>query len=125
MDLKDPFGNRLSFNEYLDEKPTTSPEATPKTTTNPQTQGRPLTEAEIDFLETSIPELAQAACTIAYWQTLMAGNSVMISEGDALYEVFPDGSRRWVKNIEPPTKVKIGEILVLRCASRKSFDAGI
>ena len=74
----------------------------------------PLSEEEIDYLEAHIPELADAAFTQAYWQALAAGSSVMISEGDALYEIFPNGTRRFVKNIEPPTPATIGEKLVLR-----------
>jgi hypothetical protein len=74
----------------------------------------PLTEEEIDYLEAHIPELADAAFTQAYWQALAAGSSVMISDNGALYEVFPNGTRRFVKNIEPPTPVTPGEIWVLR-----------
>lgn len=74
----------------------------------------PLSEEEIDYLEAHIPELADAAFTQAYWQALAAGSSVMISEGDALYEIFPNGTRRFVKNIEPPQPATVGEKLVLR-----------
>ena len=74
----------------------------------------PLSEEEIDYLEAHIPELADAAFTQAYWQALAAGSSVMISEGGALYEVFPNGERRFVKHVEPPMRVTVGEKWVLR-----------
>ena len=73
-----------------------------------------ITEEELDYLEAHIPELADAAFTQAYWQALAAGSSVMISENGVLYEVFPNGERRFVKNVEPPMPVTIGEKWVLR-----------
>jgi hypothetical protein len=36
-----------------------------------------MNEAELNFLEEHIPELAEAATTIAFWQTLASGQSVL------------------------------------------------
>ncbi len=69
----------------------------------------PLQEEEMQYLEEHIPELAIAAGTQAYWQALAAGSSVLISENGVIYEVFPNGTRKIVKTIEPPTPVTIGE----------------
>ncbi len=60
-----------------------------------------LTDKEIDYLEAHIPELAQAAVTQAYWNTLASGNSVLIAEHGALVEVFPDGMRKFIKKLQP------------------------
>jgi hypothetical protein len=65
-------------------------------------------EKNIEFLEEHIPELAEAAVTQAYWQALASGNSVLESENGVIYEVFPDGTRKVVKNIEPPVPVEKG-----------------
>jgi hypothetical protein len=65
-------------------------------------------ERIMQYLEEHIPELAESAVTQAYWQSLAAGNSVLESENGAIYERFPDGSSKMVKQIEPPTPVAIG-----------------
>lgn len=64
---------------------------------------------DIEFLEEHIPELAEAAVTQAYWQTLASGSSVLESDNGVIYEVFPDGTRKAVKTIEPPIPVVKGE----------------
>jgi hypothetical protein len=65
-------------------------------------------EREIQYLEEHIPELAESAVTQAYWQSLAAGNSVLESDNGIIYERFPDGSSKMVKEIQPPTTVAIG-----------------
>ena len=62
----------------------------------------------IDYLEQFIPELAQGAFLQDYVNALAAGLSVMVCDNGFIYEVFPDGSRKVVKAIEPETPVKIG-----------------
>jgi len=62
----------------------------------------------LDYLESHIPTLAIAALTVAYWQALAAGLSVLVCDEGAIYENFPDGSRRFVKKIEPPFHVPAG-----------------
>ena len=74
----------------------------------------PLSEQSMTFLEEHIPELAQSALTQAYWQTLASGNSVLQSENGTIYEVFPDGVRKVVKAITPPTTVSVGEQRILK-----------
>jgi hypothetical protein len=71
-------------------------------------------EKTLDYLEKHIPDLAGAAITQAYWHTLAAGLSVLESENGVIYEVFPDGTRNVVKNIEPPTKVPVGRVYTIR-----------
>ena len=59
-----------------------------------------LTDQVLDHLETAIPELARAATNQAFWQTLAAGHSAVICEGDSIYEVFPDGTRRFMQLVD-------------------------
>jgi hypothetical protein len=71
-------------------------------------------EKVIDYLEQQIPELAAAATKIAYWQALASGSSVLISENDEIVEVFPDGTRKFVRKIEPRIKIKKATIIKIK-----------
>lgn len=71
-------------------------------------------EKAIEYLEAHIPELAEAAVKQAYWQTLAAGNSVLISDNGVLTEVFPDGTRKIIETNKPFVKVKKGQIIKLK-----------
>jgi len=57
------------------------------------------TQKEIDFLENYIPELANSAVKKAYLDTLSNGNSVLETIENKLYEVFPDGTKVFIKNV--------------------------
>ncbi len=71
-------------------------------------------EKTMCFLEQQIPELAKLAFKKAYWDALNAGLSVVVREGAAIYEVFPDGTKRFVQAVLPPTPAVIGEKRELR-----------
>lgn len=58
------------------------------------------TEKELDFLEEMIPALANSATHKAYLDTLSSGRSVMEAIDGAIYEIFPDGSKKFIKSIE-------------------------
>lgn len=58
-----------------------------------------LNEKEMTFLESHIPELTEKATQRAYFEALAAGHSVVVSEGDQIIEVFPDGTRKVVKQL--------------------------
>ncbi len=73
-----------------------------------------MNEAEMTFLEEHIPELAQAATTAAYWQTLAAGGSVVTCEEGVIYETFPDGTKKVIKTIDPPFPMAVGTRRTLR-----------
>jgi hypothetical protein len=47
-------------------------------------------------------------------RTLESGLSVLQSEGGVIYEVFPDGSRKRVKDVEAPTKAIAGQKITIR-----------
>ena len=66
-------------------------------------------EKVIDYLESQIPALAAAAGTLAYYQALSRGESVLVADQGVIYEVFPDGSRQFIKQIDPPTPMTKGK----------------
>ncbi len=71
-------------------------------------------EKVIDELERQFPALSGSAFTKARHETLASGESVLQSENGVIYEVFPDGTRREHKHIEPPTFVPAGTKVAIR-----------
>ena len=69
----------------------------------------PLSEEAMNFLEEQIPELAEGAFKTAYLKALSSGSSVLISEGGKLVEIFPDGKKKFIKNLPPSTLVVRGQ----------------
>lgn len=67
------------------------------------------TEESLRFLEEHIPDLADAAFKQAYWQALADGSSVLEVVDGTIVEVFPDGTRKPVKHIGPPTPATPGQ----------------
>lgn len=61
-----------------------------------------LNDKTLDYLEEHLPELMATATKQAYWQTLASGQSVLIAEAGKLMEVFPDGTRKFIKDIAKP-----------------------
>ena len=59
-------------------------------------------ENHIEILESQFPSASGSAFMSAREIVLASGQSVLQSEGDAIYEVFPDGRRVLVKQINPP-----------------------
>ncbi len=71
-------------------------------------------ERELDNLENYIPKMASATLQKAYLDTLANGNSVLEVIDNILYEVFADGTKKRVKDIEPSIKFDITQKIVLR-----------
>lgn len=69
----------------------------------------PLNDQQLEQLERNFPAASGAAFSIARNQAVHAGLSVMVSVGDAIFEVFPDGQRKWIKSIAPPSPAKPGQ----------------
>jgi hypothetical protein len=57
------------------------------------------TECQLDFIESHIPALAEVAFKQAFWQTLADGVSVMIAENNHLVEIFPDGTKKIIREL--------------------------
>ena len=73
-----------------------------------------MTDIEIDNLEKFIPMLADGAMKKAYLDALASGNSVLEVIDDAIYEVFPDGSKKKIKDVAPYIRVDINKKIELR-----------
>ncbi len=71
-------------------------------------------EKIIHELEAKFPALSGLAFTTARNETLASGQSVLQSENGVIYEVFPDGTRKVVKKIEPPTPIQTGTKVTIR-----------
>lgn len=63
------------------------------------------TEAELDYLEKGIPVLAKNAIQKAYYDTLSAGLSVVESIDGSIYEIFPNGSKKFIKKGSPEINI--------------------
>lgn len=59
----------------------------------------------IEKLEEQFPPASGVAFSNARDSVLASGQSVLQSENGALFEVFPDGTRRFVRSIDPPVPV--------------------
>jgi hypothetical protein len=62
----------------------------------------------LDYLELQIPSLSSGAVDVAYWKTLAAGHTVLVSGEGGIYEVFPDGTQKLVKSTVKPLSVPVG-----------------
>ncbi len=60
-----------------------------------------MTDNELDFLESQIPELAEYACKKVYYDTLNSGYSVLESINGRIYRTFPSGRREFIKEVGP------------------------
>jgi hypothetical protein len=68
----------------------------------------------IEILESRFPECSGPAFLEARNIVLKSGQSVLQSEGGVIYEVFPDGRRIPVKQIDPPTNDIYGRKISIR-----------
>lgn len=59
-------------------------------------------------LERKFPVASGLAFSKARKKVLISGQSVLQTENGIIFEVFPDGSRNKIKEIEKPTKIKRG-----------------
>jgi len=68
-------------------------------------QKRELSEEEMLYVETIIPELAQAAFKLAEAQALTTSGKVVKVANGKLIELYADGSTHVLKEIAPPMRV--------------------
>lgn len=65
-------------------------------------------ERTLDYLEQKIPRLAAAAVDVAYCQALASGQTVLVSEDDGIYQIFPDGTKTLIKPMAQRLQVPAG-----------------
>lgn len=70
-------------------------------------------DEQIERLENEFPLCSGVAFYNARKRVLASGQSVLQTEEDNLFEVFPDGRKVFVKQIEPPIKVQLGRKISL------------
>jgi hypothetical protein len=73
------------------------------------TVNQTFTEKTLCFLEEHIPELADAPSSRLIGRLWRQASSVLAVENGAIVEVFPDGTRQFVKQIDPVTPVTLGQ----------------
>lgn len=77
-------------------------------------QGLSTPENELERLEREFPPVSGQAFAAARERMLVSGQSVLQSENGCIYEVFPDGRKVFVKQIESPTPVTPGTKFTIR-----------
>jgi hypothetical protein len=73
-----------------------------------------MSDQDIQKLENQFPAVSGSAFAAARERVLASGQSVLQSQNDTIFEVFPDGRRVEVKKIEPPTQFTSGKIFTIR-----------
>lgn len=73
-----------------------------------------MTEEELVRLEEEFPANAWKAFKAARERALASGASVLVAKEGVIYELFPDGTRKKVKEIEPPVYIPFGTKLEFR-----------
>lgn len=65
-----------------------------------------MSEKEMLELEERIPAKADKAFKAARDRALAAGRSVVFAENGMIFRLFPDGTRKELKRIAPPVRLK-------------------
>ena len=73
----------------------------------------PIDEQQMERLESNFPAASGVAFANAYQQAIHAGLSVLVSDNGVIFEVFPDGTRKRIKTIAPPSATRPGQKLTL------------
>lgn len=73
-----------------------------------------MSERDFQTLENRFPAVSGSAFAEARGRVLASGQSVLQSEAGFIYEVFPNGDRKVVKQIEPPERFAPGQIFTIR-----------
>ena len=73
------------------------------------------TEKRIEHLEEQIPSLSAVAVGKAYRQALAAGQRVLVSGNDGIYEIGPDGTKKFLKATGRPLSVPVGTRVRIPC----------
>jgi hypothetical protein len=73
-----------------------------------------MSDQDIQQIESQFPAMSGSAFAAAREHVLASGQSVLQSQDGIIYELFPDGRKVAVKEIEPPTSVVCGSIFTIR-----------
>lgn len=70
-------------------------------------------DEELEALEEQFPPASGVAFADARDSVLASGQSVLQSENGEIFEVSPDGTQRFIKSIDPPMNVVLGQKIEL------------
>jgi len=70
-------------------------------------------ENDIELWESQFPAASGSVFASAREEVLASGQNVLQSENGFIYEVSPNGTRRIVKQIEPPRPAQLGSIVYI------------
>ena len=73
-----------------------------------------MSDKDIQKLESHFPTVSGQAFAEARELVLASGQSVFQTEDSFIFEVFPDGHKRLVKEIEPPVYLASGSMFTIR-----------
>lgn len=73
-----------------------------------------MTDKQMQNLEDFIPQLAQGAINKAYLDALASGNSVLEVIDGAIYEIFSNGEKNKIKDIEPLIQLDMTKKITLK-----------
>ena len=73
-----------------------------------------MSDHDIQILESQFPAASGSAFANARQRVLASGQSILESKDGIIYEVFPDGRREVVKQVEPPVPVAKGSVFTIR-----------
>ena len=68
-----------------------------------------VSETNLEQLESQLPAAADVVFSDAYSQAIRLGLSVVVAVDAQVFEVFPDGSKRHIKTINPATHAVPGQ----------------
>ena len=73
----------------------------------------PYSEEEIQDFERKIPDLFAFAVNQAFLVAKKEGLSLVVSSDseNGIFEILPNGARRFIKKLDPPLRVPIGTIV--------------
>jgi hypothetical protein len=74
----------------------------------------PIDEERMTRLETAFVQASGSTCSTAFQRAIQSGLTVLVSEGDKVIEVSPNGDERIVKTIVGPTPARPGSRFTLR-----------
>lgn len=73
-----------------------------------------MSDQDIQKLENQFLMVSGSAFVEARKEALAHGLSVLQSENGVIYEVFPNGYRKELKRVEPPSAVVLGSVITIR-----------
>lgn len=73
-----------------------------------------MNEKTLDYLESQIPDLVAISFSLARFNALNCGYSVIEADSDGnLFELFPDGDRIFIKKCASDIRMAVGSVFLM------------